>query len=126
MHEQPRPHPDPDPDPLTYREGAYVIDTRSATLAQVMGTLGPRVQVRKPGGGREWEVPPQDLRLATRAERERARGQSGSPVGCTDCTELEAARRRAVASGHGKAAVDAAIAVRSHFRDAHLMPGRTW
>lgn len=121
MHDTPRPHPHPDAS--TYREGAYVIDTRTAALAQVMGAPGPLVQVRAPGGGREWEVPPQALRLATRGEREAAgvRGAAPrSPVGCAECAELEAARRAAV----GAAAVDAMVAVRSHFRDAHLLPAR--
>ncbi|MEU7131944.1 hypothetical protein [Streptomyces sp. NPDC046261] len=122
MHDSPRPHPDPDVS--TYRVGAYVIDTRTATLAQIMGTPGPRVQVRAPGGGREWEVPPQALRLATRGEREAAgvRGVPRSPVGCAECAELEAVRRAAV----GAAAVDAVVAVRSHFRDAHLLPAGPW
>ncbi|WP_171167496.1 hypothetical protein [Streptomyces sp. I05A-00742] len=54
---------------MTYREGAYVVDTRSAKLAQVMARVGPRVYVRPPGGGREWEAPPEALRLATRDEQ---------------------------------------------------------
>ncbi|KNB50111.1 hypothetical protein [Streptomyces caatingaensis] len=54
---------------MSYREGAYVVDTRTATLAQVMAVVGRRVYVRPPGGGREWDVPPEALRLATREER---------------------------------------------------------
>ncbi|MEU4213392.1 hypothetical protein AB0F13_25995 [Streptomyces sp. NPDC026206] len=110
---------------MTYREGAYVVDTRSATLAQVMGNVGPRVQVRRPGGGQEWEVPEQALRLATRREREAAGirgGPAASPVGCRDCAELEAARRAAVAGGDEATVVDATVAVRGHFRSAHLLP----
>ncbi|GAA2913762.1 hypothetical protein GCM10020221_06810 [Streptomyces thioluteus] len=53
---------------MTYREGAYVVDTRSAKLAQVMARMGPRVYVRPPGGGREWDAPPEALRPATREE----------------------------------------------------------
>ncbi|GAA3048382.1 hypothetical protein GCM10020000_30810 [Streptomyces olivoverticillatus] len=71
-------------------------------------------------------MPPQALRLATRAECDTGGVRSGSPVGCTECTELEAARREAVTHGDSERIVDATIAVRSHFRDAHLMPGRTW
>ncbi|MEU4208602.1 ATP-binding protein [Streptomyces sp. NPDC026206] len=54
-----------------------------------------------------------------------ARGRS--PRGCSECAELEAARRKAVAGGDGETVVDATVAVRSHFRDAHLLKrGRTW
>ncbi|MEU7135478.1 hypothetical protein [Streptomyces sp. NPDC046261] len=102
-----------------------MVDTRSETLAQVMGSEGPRVQVRRPGGGREWEVPAQALRLATRQEREAAGlrvSPSASPRGCADCTALEAARREAAAGGDEKATADATVAVRDHFRSAHLLP----
>ncbi|MGI5338629.1 hypothetical protein ACQEVS_15080 [Streptomyces sp. CA-181903] len=54
---------------MTYREGAYVVDTRSAKLAQVMAQAGRRVYVRPPRGGREWEAPAEVLRLATRDEQ---------------------------------------------------------
>ncbi|MFI9204717.1 hypothetical protein [Streptomyces sp. NPDC053048] len=97
---------------MTYREGSYVIDTRSGTLAQVMGIVGPRVQLRHPGGGREWEVPPKWLRLATRAEREAA-------VGCAECVVLRTAQRRAVDGGEKWAAVEATVAVRRHVREVH-------
>ncbi|GGP59984.1 hypothetical protein [Streptomyces abikoensis] len=114
---------------MTYREGAYVVDTRSATLAQVMGNVGPCVQIRRPGGGREWEAPADALRLATRAEREAAglRGSaaapSASPVGCAECARLDTARRAAGEYGElTEAAVDAMVAVRSHFREAHVLP----
>lgn len=124
------PHPNPDadsgpPGPMTYRPGAFVIDTRTATLVQVMGHLGPHVQVRQPGGGREWDVPPEVLRLAGREEREAAgiRGSdSTSPVGCAECAALEANRRAAASVGDQAMLVDTTIAVRSHFRTAHLLP----
>ncbi|MFI2075056.1 hypothetical protein [Streptomyces triculaminicus] len=98
---------------MTYREGTYVIDTRSGALAQVMGTMGPRVQVRRPDGGREWEVPPTALRLATREERVAA------ALGCEECVSLRAAQRRAVDGGGRQAAVAATVAVRRHAREAH-------
>jgi hypothetical protein len=37
-----------------------------------MGQAGPYVQLRPPGGGREWDCPPEALRTATAAERLRA------------------------------------------------------
>lgn len=112
---------------MAYRIGAYVVDTRENRIAQVIGNRGSRAQVRQPGGGLEWEVPFPSLRLANRTEREEAEASApGSLVGCTECVDLEAARREAVASGEEEAAVDATIAVRSHFRDAHLLSGRSW
>ncbi|MEU1312856.1 ATP-binding protein [Streptomyces cinnamoneus] len=48
-----------------------------------------------------------------------------SPVGCADCTGLETARREAVKNGDRRRIEDATVAVRSHFRDAHLLPART-
>ncbi|GAA0430094.1 hypothetical protein [Streptomyces luteireticuli] len=55
---------------MTYRKGAYVVDTRHARLAEVMAQVGRLVYVRPPGGGREWEAPPEALRLATREEKQ--------------------------------------------------------
>ncbi|MFI9305273.1 hypothetical protein [Streptomyces triculaminicus] len=98
---------------MTYREGTYVIDALSGTLARVMGVVGPRVRVRRPDGGREWEVVPQALRLATREERVAA------AVGCEECVSLRAAQRRAVDSGGTQGAVAATVAVRRHAREAH-------
>ncbi len=49
---------------------------------------------------------------------------SASPIGCVECVALENARRAAVAEGGERAIEDATIAVRSHFRDAHLLPTR--
>ncbi|GHF46378.1 hypothetical protein GCM10010218_29550 [Streptomyces mashuensis] len=113
---------------MTYREGAYVVDTRSAALGQVVGRDGADVQVREPGSGREWGVPPDALRLASHAERVAAGLREtaallapGSPVGCTECTDLEAARRAAVNRGGHDAIVDATVALRTHFRDAHIL-----
>ncbi|GGX70826.1 hypothetical protein [Streptomyces hiroshimensis] len=56
--------------------------------------------------------------IAEVTERHARAASSVSLVGCKECAELEAARREAVARG-GEGAVDAAIAVRRHFRNAH-------
>lgn len=76
-----------------------------------------------------------ELRARVRETNERSRkGRHGagvgattsrSPVGCTECTELEAARRLAVAGDDQAEAEDATIAVRSHFRNVHLLPKET-
>ncbi|GHF47526.1 hypothetical protein GCM10010218_31150 [Streptomyces mashuensis] len=70
-------------------------------------------------------MPHSALRPATFDERRAAGayvGDAKSPVGCMDCVRLEAARRQAVAECHDHdAVVDATVAIRSHFRDAHLL-----
>lgn len=47
-----------------YESGALVVDTRRMRLGRVMGHEGPYVQLRAPGGGREWDVRPVDIRPA--------------------------------------------------------------
>ncbi|MFD7612910.1 hypothetical protein [Streptomyces sp. NPDC059828] len=49
--------------------GSYVIDTSTGRMGRVMGHLGPYVQLRPIGGGREWDCAPDALRVATMAER---------------------------------------------------------
>ncbi|MEU1675988.1 hypothetical protein ABZ752_28730 [Streptomyces roseifaciens] len=44
------------------------MDTRTERLGQVMGHEGPRMQLRPPAGGREWEVEPAAVRAATEVE----------------------------------------------------------
>ncbi|WP_189533221.1 hypothetical protein [Streptomyces roseolilacinus] len=44
--------------------GAYVIDARDGRVGQVMGHVGGYVQLRPPGGGREWDCPPDAVALA--------------------------------------------------------------
>ncbi|MCQ8772548.1 hypothetical protein HCK01_03155 [Streptomyces sp. AA8] len=44
------------------------MDTRTERLGQVMGHEGPRLQLRPPAGGREWEVEPAGVRAATEVE----------------------------------------------------------
>ncbi|MEV8321420.1 hypothetical protein AB0Q95_45500 [Streptomyces sp. NPDC059900] len=48
------------------------IDTRRMRLGQVMGHEGPYVQLRPPGGGREWDARPEDVRPAREEEVLRA------------------------------------------------------
>nr|WP_329452914.1 hypothetical protein [Streptomyces sp. NBC_01724] len=48
--------------------GALVVDRRSGKVGVVMGHVGPYVQLRPPGGGREWDAPPQEVRPPTSAE----------------------------------------------------------
>ncbi|MFV2117940.1 hypothetical protein ACE14D_05655 [Streptomyces sp. Act-28] len=50
--------------PRTAGAGAYVIDARDGRVGQVMGHVGGYVQLRPPGGGREWDCPPDAVALA--------------------------------------------------------------
>jgi hypothetical protein len=54
--------------------GALVVDTGHADrIGYVMGHEGPYVQLRPPGGGREWDADPEKIRPATDTEALRAR-----------------------------------------------------
>lgn len=48
--------------------GDLVYDTATRKVGRVMGHVGPYVQLRPPGGGREWDAKG-PLRPATDAER---------------------------------------------------------
>ncbi|MBZ4322689.1 hypothetical protein [Streptomyces huiliensis] len=97
---------------VTYRAGSYVVDVRDGRLAQVAETADDLVHVRSPnGGGEPWTVPPDALRLATRAERQAA-GLRPYQTGCDECAALETVRR---AAGSG----DATAAAYTHWIVAH-------
>ncbi|MFC8915698.1 hypothetical protein ACGF5F_10955 [Streptomyces sp. NPDC047821] len=49
--------------------GSYVVDVRNGRVGRVMGHVGPYLQLRPIGGGREWDCPPEGVRRATDAER---------------------------------------------------------
>ncbi|MET8678948.1 hypothetical protein ABZW18_15570 [Streptomyces sp. NPDC004647] len=53
--------------------GAYVVDLRQDRIGRVMGHEGPYVQLRPPGGGLEWDCPPESLRPAGHRDMLRAR-----------------------------------------------------
>ncbi|ELS53618.1 hypothetical protein STVIR_5369 [Streptomyces viridochromogenes Tue57] len=48
--------------------GAVMVDQRNGKVGVVMGHVGPYVQLRPPRGGREWDVPPEDVRPPTPTE----------------------------------------------------------
>ncbi|MGK5732714.1 hypothetical protein [Streptomyces sp. URMC 124] len=111
---------------MSYRVGAYVVDTREDRVAQVIGHRGSRVQVRTPGGGLEWEVPTSVLRLAMGQERDAFRALANRDgahwSGCARCAELDAAWRAASAAGERtNAAVDALSRFRNHWRLGHAV-----
>ena len=49
--------------------GSYAVDVGSGRVGMVMGHVGPYVQLRPLGGGREWDCDPGAVRRATPAER---------------------------------------------------------
>ncbi|MFE9398411.1 hypothetical protein [Streptomyces flavidovirens] len=53
--------------------GEYAIDMRDGRMGRVMGRVGPYVQLRPPGGGKEWDCPPEDVRPVALGEVLRAR-----------------------------------------------------
>ncbi|MFE0132048.1 hypothetical protein ACFWY6_10795 [Streptomyces sp. NPDC059037] len=44
--------------------GTLVVDTNRMRLGRLMGHEGPYVQLRPPGGGREWDAKPENVRRA--------------------------------------------------------------
>ncbi|MFI1399467.1 hypothetical protein [Streptomyces sp. NPDC020681] len=55
------------------RPGTYAVDVRDGRVGQIMGRVGGYVQLRPPGGGREWDCPPEALRPAPPGDVLRAR-----------------------------------------------------
>ncbi|MFF4156210.1 hypothetical protein [Streptomyces sp. NPDC001678] len=49
--------------------GTFVYDTHRDRVGQVMGHEGPRLQLRPPAGGCEWEAEPTAVRPPTDNER---------------------------------------------------------
>ncbi|MDQ0790928.1 hypothetical protein QFZ64_006425 [Streptomyces sp. B3I8] len=62
------PTPDTDGHTVSPDVGDLVVDRRSNKVGVVMGHVGPYVQLRPPHGGREWDVPPGDVRMPTPTE----------------------------------------------------------
>ncbi|MFJ4832806.1 hypothetical protein ACIP79_23325 [Streptomyces sp. NPDC088747] len=48
--------------------GSLAVDKRTGEVAEVMGYEGPYVQLRPLRGGKEWDVPPEELRDADPSE----------------------------------------------------------
>lgn len=105
---------------MGYRKGVFVVDTREGRVVQVTGGDSDRVQVRRPGGGLEWEVPLNCLRLATADERSAA-GLRPYRTGCEECAALESARRAATGT---QEAGKASAAAYGHWIVAHSAEGR--
>ncbi|WP_267242665.1 hypothetical protein [Streptomyces sp. PR69] len=53
--------------------GTYAVDVRDGRVGRIMGRVGPCLQLRPPGGGREWDCPLNAARAAPLGEVLRAR-----------------------------------------------------
>ncbi|MGW4027833.1 hypothetical protein ACWEFL_00715 [Streptomyces sp. NPDC004838] len=53
--------------------GTLALDAKTGRVGRVMGHVGTYVQLRRPGGGLEWEASPQDVRPVDGYARLRAR-----------------------------------------------------
>ncbi|MFI5632861.1 hypothetical protein ACIA8E_26470 [Streptomyces sp. NPDC051664] len=51
-------------EPCTPEPGTYAVDSRDGRVGRVMGCVGPYVQLRPPGGGAEWDCPPESVQPA--------------------------------------------------------------
>ncbi|MFI9205632.1 hypothetical protein [Streptomyces sp. NPDC053048] len=101
---------------MTYRIGAYVMDTRENRIAQVIGQTESRVQLQAPDRSLQWEAPATALRLATREERNAA-GLRPYLGGCAECVALEDAHRNAAAEDRPRVTAEA----RTHWIVAHAV-----
>lgn len=45
--------------------GAFAVDARDGRVGRVTGRSGGNVRLRPPGGGPEWECPPESVRPAS-------------------------------------------------------------
>ncbi|WP_030588104.1 hypothetical protein [Streptomyces anulatus] len=52
-------------EPGTPEPGAFAVDARDGRVGRVAGRSGPNVRLRPPGGGPEWECPPESVRPAS-------------------------------------------------------------
>ncbi|MFB1046852.1 hypothetical protein [Streptomyces chrestomyceticus] len=58
--------------------GCLAYDTDQQRVGQVMGHVGAYVQLRPPGGGREWDARPEALRAPTPCELTAGPGRAAS------------------------------------------------
>lgn len=52
-------------EPGTPGPGAFAVDARDGRVGRVTGRSGPNVRLRPPGGGPEWDCPPESVRPAS-------------------------------------------------------------
>ncbi|MFG3406853.1 hypothetical protein [Streptomyces sp. NPDC048142] len=52
-------------EPCTPEPGSFAVDERDGRVGRVAGRSGPNVRLRPPGGGPEWDCPPEAVRPAS-------------------------------------------------------------
>ncbi|WP_371547418.1 hypothetical protein OG266_19785 [Streptomyces sp. NBC_00554] len=68
---------DPDRHPADWPTvGGLAVDMQSDRIGVVMGHVGTNLQLRPPGGGREWDAAPQHVRPAEPAKEPSANGEA--------------------------------------------------
>ncbi|MEU3354963.1 hypothetical protein [Streptomyces sp. NPDC037389] len=93
----------PDRTPLI---GQVVNDFATGRIGKVMDKVGPRYQLRRLDGGREWEAKGDSLEVVT-------------PLRCDYIARLKAERRKAVEEGRTDAAHFLTVAICRHLRVMH-------
>ncbi|MFJ1900911.1 MULTISPECIES: hypothetical protein [unclassified Streptomyces] len=54
-----------EPEECTPEPGSFAVDVRDGRVGRVTGRVGPYVRLRPPGGGPEWDCPPESVRPAS-------------------------------------------------------------
>lgn len=86
--------------------GRVVHDSDTGRIGKVMDKVGPRYQLRRLDGGREWEAAGASLEVVT-------------PLRCEYIARLKAERRKALEAGRTEAAHLLTVAVCRHLRVMH-------
>ncbi|MFF4409016.1 hypothetical protein ACFY2W_31800 [Streptomyces sp. NPDC001262] len=110
--------------------GALVLDTRRDLIGEVMDAVGGRVILRAPGGGREWEALPCDIRPATStdalsakvadANERSTQGPLAPPrPRCATCADIRRRRHKALEADDRDEAARLTTVMGRHQREAH-------
>ncbi|MFD6528905.1 hypothetical protein [Streptomyces sp. NPDC060184] len=51
-------------EPCGPERGSFAVDARSGKVGRVVGRVGPDIRLRPPGGGPEWDCPPDAVQPA--------------------------------------------------------------
>ncbi|MEU8583379.1 hypothetical protein [Streptomyces abikoensis] len=86
--------------------GRVVHAADTGRIGKVMDKVGPRYQLRRLDGGREWEAKGDSLEVV-------------APLRCEYLARLKAERRKALEAGHSDAAHLLTVAMCRHLRVMH-------
>ncbi|MGW1463249.1 hypothetical protein ACWCPT_02690 [Streptomyces sp. NPDC002308] len=51
-------------EPCVPERGSFAVDARTGKVGRVVGRVGPDIRLRPPGGGPEWDCPPDAVQPA--------------------------------------------------------------